>query len=143
MKKQTKEFIARWLDDKGIDDFTKAYIIDEIGQVKQLDAEMYEEKFDGWSVKDAEVISKEIECNTFTLVPNIHHAFGIIGYIDDEGMYTQSFNLPFSEFYYRALCIEFGEHRIDEEFCHLFGKVFINFTNPIKSEKNFKVSVEE
>jgi len=82
MKQQTKEFIARWLDDKGIDDFTKAYVIDELGEVKQLDVEMYEEEFDGWSVKDAEVISKEIECNMFALVPELDHAFGIIGYIE-------------------------------------------------------------
>jgi hypothetical protein len=140
MKKQTYEYFKRWLEDKGITDYTKAYVIGVDGKVKQLDHLKFENDEDeGRFIKNSVEINSAIGSRTFTLVPTIDYDEQYFTmFIDDEGMFTQQQNVPLTEWYRWMLINEHGAENIKFDYTHLFGPVLLYWNFP----KEFKTLME-
>jgi len=133
MKTKTLDYLRRWLEDKAVEDFTKQYVIDIDGSVKQLDLKLKDDEFEG-AYPDYKDVIKAIGSDMMDLVSYIEpgkHTQKLVMYVDGEGLYTQPINVPMSEFYYWLMVLEHGKSNINKDFTYLFGPVFVYFPDPV------------
>lgn len=133
MKTKALDYLRRWLQDKGIEDLTKQYVIDIDGSVKQLDLKLQHDEIEG-AYPDYKDVLSVIGSDVMDLVSYIEPGKmtqKLIMYVDGEGMYTRSVNVPVSEFYYWLMVLQHGKSNINKDYTYLFGPVFIYFPDPV------------